>query len=395
MKIQRKSAPLSLDLGEADPAPDTALPARSRKGRGAISNRPGRYEPGERPAEDDGWPRFDEDDDVPPLRTTVGLDTSKSIISRNESPDVPFDQSINAYRGCEHGCIYCFARPTHAYLGHSPGLDFETKLYHKPNAAKLLVQELRRPGYRPTLIAMGTNTDPYQPIERRYRITRSILQVMSDFNHPVGITTKSANVLRDIDLLTSLARRRLVHVALSVTTLDAKLARQLEPRASAPHRRLAAIKELTAAGVPVSVSVAPIIPALTDHEIEAIIEAGVKNGARGVNWVLLRLPLEIKDLFAEWLQDHVPDRAEHVLNRVKDCHGGQIYSSQFGSRMRGNGPYADMIRQRVEKAAKRHGIGDRDWRLDLSRFTVPPGSPTQPDLFSVFPEPPESDTGRS
>lgn len=386
MNAARQSKP-GFDFGDPTPAPETTLPAQARKGRGAVSNRPGRYEPGDRPAEDDGWPRSEEEEGLPPLRTVVGLDTSKSIISRNDSPDIPFDQSINPYRGCEHGCIYCFARPTHAYLGHSPGLDFETRLYHKPNAAKLLEKELRRPSYRPSLIALGANTDPYQPIERRYRLTRSILQVLSDFNHPVGITTKSANVLRDIDLLTNMARRRLVHVAMSVTSLNADIARQLEPRASAPHRRLAAIKQLAAAGIPVSVSVAPIIPALTDHEIEAIIEAAVKNGARGVNWTLLRLPLEIKDLFEEWLAAHVPDRADHVLNLVRDCHGGQIYSSQWGSRMKGSGPYAEMIRQRVEQAAKRHGIGARDWRLDLSRFAVPRAASAQPDLFSMMPEP--------
>src|SRR6185369_15652885 len=287
------------DFGDLAPAPDTALPALARKGRGAVTNRPGRFEPGDRPLEDDGWLLQENEDDLPPLRTTVGLDTSKSIITSNSSPDVPFNQSINPYRGCEHGCIYCFARPTHAFLGLSPGLDFESRLYYKPNAAKLLDKELRRRGYRPQLIAIGTNTDPYQPIERRYRIMRSILQVLSDFNHPVAITTKSANILRDLDILTSMARRRLVHVALSVTSLYNALARTLEPRASAPHRRLSAIKELASAGIPVSVSVAPIIPALTDHEIEAIIAAAFKAGARGVNWVLLRLPREIKDLFEE------------------------------------------------------------------------------------------------
>jgi DNA repair photolyase len=360
------------------------LPAKARKGRGAVTNRPGRFEPGDRPLEDDGWLLQDAEGDLPPLKTTVGVDVSKSIISRNDSPDIPFDQSINPYRGCEHGCIYCFARPTHAFLGHSPGLDFESRLYYKPNAAKLLEKELRKPSYRPKLIALGANTDPYQPIERRYRLTRSILQVLSDFQHPVGITTKSANVLRDLDLLTSMARRRLVHVALSITSLDGEMARTLEPRASAPHRRLAAIKELASAGVPVSVSVAPIIPALTDHEIETIIAAAVKAGARGVNWTLLRLPLEIKGLFEEWLRTHRPERADHVLNLLRDCHGGQIYSSNFGERMRGGGPYAEMIRQRVEQAAKRLGVGGRDWRLDLSRFQPPAGPASQPDLFSAF-----------
>ncbi|HVJ41690.1 MAG TPA: PA0069 family radical SAM protein [Dongiaceae bacterium] len=384
MSVPKRISNNCFDFGDLTPAPNPTLPSKARKGRGAVSNHAGRFEPGERPLEDDGWLVQEEDSDQPPLRTTVGLDTSKTIISRNDSPDVPFYQSINPYRGCEHGCIYCFARPTHAYLGHSPGLDFESRLYYKPNAAKLLEKELRRPGYRPQLIALGTNTDPYQPIERRYRIMRSILQVMSDFQHPIGITTKSANILRDLDLLTSLARRRLVHVAISVTTLSGDLARSMEPRASAPHRRIAAIKELTGAGVPVSISVAPIIPGLTDPEIEAIIAAGIKAGARGVNWILLRLPLEIKGLFEEWLQAHAPDRAAHVLNLMRECHGGQIYSSAFGSRMRGQGPYAEMIKQRVEQAAKRHGVGDRDWRLDLSRFRPPAGTSTQPDLFSAF-----------
>jgi len=386
MSALKRPANTCFDFGDLAPQPDTTLPAPARKGRGAVTNRPGRFEPGDRPLEDDGWLIQDEESDLPPLRTTVSLDTSKSIITRNDSPDIPFNQSINPYRGCEHGCIYCFARPTHAYLGHSPGLDFESRLYYKPDAAKLLEKELRRPGYRPQLIALGTNTDPYQPIERRYRIMRGILQVMLDFQHPIGITTKSATILRDLDLLTTLARRRLVHVAMSVTTLDAELARTLEPRASAPHRRLAAIKELTSAGIPVSVSVAPIIPGLTDTEIEAIIGAAVKAGARGVNWILLRLPLEIKGLFEEWLQAHYPDRANHVLNLMRDCHGGQIYTSAFGSRMRGEGPYAELIKQRVEQAAKRLGVGGRDWRLDLSRFQPPLGTATQPDLFSALPE---------
>jgi DNA repair photolyase len=384
MTAARQHPRSDFDFGDLTPAPEAALPAKARKGRGAVTNRPGRFEPGDRPLEDDGWLLQDAEGDLPPLKTTVGVDVSKSIISRNDSPDIPFDQSINPYRGCEHGCIYCFARPTHAFLGHSPGLDFESRLYYKPNAAKLLEKELRKPSYRPKLIALGANTDPYQPIERRYRLTRSILQVLSDFQHPVGITTKSANVLRDLDLLTSMARRRLVHVALSITSLDGEMARTLEPRASAPHRRLAAIKELASAGVPVSVSVAPIIPALTDHEIETIIAAAVKAGARGVNWTLLRLPLEIKGLFEEWLRTHRPERADHVLNLLRDCHGGQIYSSNFGERMRGGGPYAEMIRQRVEQAAKRLGVGGRDWRLDLSRFQPPAGPASQPDLFSAF-----------
>jgi DNA repair photolyase len=368
---------------EFEPPPEAALPERALKGRGAVSNRPGRYEPGERPLEDDGWSR-DEGDEFATGKpaTVIGLDSSRSIIARNDSPDIPFDRSINPYRGCEHGCVYCYARPTHAYLGHSPGLDFETKLYAKPDAARLLRQEISRPGYKPAMIALGSNTDPYQPIERSWRLTRQILAVLSEFNHPVGITTKSARIVDDIDLIADMARRRLAMVAMSVTTLDRDLARVMEPRASTPANRLAAIRALSRAGIPVAVSVAPIIPALNDHEIERIIEEAAKAGASAVNWVVLRLPLEIKDLFAEWLEEHRPERARHVLSLVGDLHGGRLYRSEFGARMEGSGPYSELIRQRVLKAAKRHGLEKRRWHeLDASKFRVPPSPSAQMRLF--------------
>ena len=372
--------------GDPDPAdePDPTLPPQAVKGRGAVSNRPGRYELGERPLEDDGWSNPTADDaeaELPPLRTTVLPDTSRSVIARNQSPDVPFDQSINPYRGCEHGCIYCYARPTHAYLGHSPGLDFETRLYAKADAAALLERELRKRSYRPDVLALGAVTDPYQPIERQYRVTRQMLKVLSDFNHPVGITTKSARVLDDLDLLADMARRRLVMVSMSVTSLDRDLSRKLEPRASTPANRLDAIGKLSAAGVPVAVSVAPIIPALTDHEIEAIIAAAADAGAQAVNWTVVRLPLEIKDLFAEWLVTHAPGKAKHVFSLIAQCHGGEIYRAEWGTRMKGQGPYAEMIRRRVEAAARKHDLHRRQWNLDVTRFAVPREPDRQMELF--------------
>lgn len=400
----------------ATPWQHLAKPLQARKGRGAVSNRPGRFERGDRPLEDDGWQRekapvpteaaaanstgaapsrltyrgmpvalgndgpdadagADDGEALPPLKTSVALDNAKTIISRNQSPDIPFDQSINPYRGCEHGCIYCYARPTHAYLGHSPGLDFETKLYMKADAAQLLERELRRPGYRATVIALGANTDPYQPIERRYRLTREILQVLSAYNHPAGITTKSANVTRDIDLLADMAKRKLVKVYLSVTSLDRDLSRAMEPRASTPAKRLAAIKTLSEAGIPVGISVAPIIPALTDHEIETIIAAGAAAGAQSVSWTVLRMPLEIKELVAEWLQQHHPLKAKRIMDLVRDCHGGALYKSDFGTRMKGTGPYAALIRRRVLAAAKKHNLDGYRWDIDSSRFAVPGDRP--------------------
>jgi DNA repair photolyase len=373
----------SLPDPDAPAAPDPTLPPLPVRGRGAVSNRPGRYELGERPLEDDGWQGTggESEEDLPPLRTTVLEDSSRTIIARNQSPDVPFDQSINPYRGCEHGCIYCYARPTHAYLGHSPGLDFETKLYAKSDAAALLERELRKRSYRPDVLALGAVTDPYQPIERQRRVTRQVLRVLSDFNHPVGITTKSARVLDDLELLADMAKRRLVMVSMSVTSLDRDLARKLEPRASTPANRLDAIRQLSQAGVPVAVSVAPIIPALTDHEIEAIIAAAAEAGAQAVNWTVLRLPLEIKDLFAEWLIAHAPGKAKHVFSLVSQCHGGEIYRAEWGTRMKGQGPYAEMIRRRVEAASRKHGLHRRQWNLDTSRFAVPHDPDRQMELF--------------
>ena len=375
--------PIDMD-GDLPPVPETTLPDLPVKGRGAVSNRPGRFELGERPLEDDGWrsPAGEaEDEDLPPLQTTVLPDSSRSIIAHNQSPDIPFDQSINPYRGCEHGCIYCYARPTHAYLGLSPGLDFETRLFAKADAAVLLDRELRKRSYKPEVLALGAVTDPYQPIERQWRVTRQVLKVLSDFNHPVGITTKSARVLDDLELLADMAQRKLVMVSISVTSLDRDLARKLEPRASTPANRLDAIKRLSEAGVPVAVSVAPIIPALTDHEIESIIEAAARAGAQAVNWTILRLPMEIKDLFAEWLVAHAPGKAKHVFSLVAQCHGGVIYRAEWGTRMKGQGPYAEMISARIHAATRKHGLHKRQWNLDCSRFAVPKEPDRQIELF--------------
>jgi DNA repair photolyase len=391
-----------------DPFADSPRPNLARKGRGAASNRAGRFEPGERPLEEDGWdetrsgseaesftgltfkgvalnltprpmPTGGDEDELPPLKTQVALDTARSIIARNNSPDIPFDQSINPYRGCEHGCVYCYARPTHAYLGHSPGLDFETRLYMKADAAKLLEKELRKPGYKPSVIALGANTDCYQPIEKRYGITREVLHVLAAYNHPVGITTKSANVCRDIDILGPMAAKNLAKVYISVTTLDRDLARVMEPRASTPTKRLDAIKRLSEAGIPVGVSVAPIIPGLTDHEIEAIIEAAAGMGASSVNWTLLRLPLEIKDLFREWLDEHHPLKAKRVLDLMRECRDGALYQAEFGQRMKGSGPYATLIRQRVLAMAKKLGLNNYRWDVDTTQFKAPAGRMTGPE----------------
>ena len=354
---------------------NSVAPRKSLKGRGAVTNRSGQFEPTTAHGFDDGWDGVDE---APPLRTTVTADHSRTVIARNKSPDVPFDRSINPYRGCEHGCAYCFARPSHAFLGLSPGQDFETRLFFKPEAAALLRAELARPGYRCQPIAMGTNTDPYQPIERTHRVTRSILEVLSAHNHPVTITTKSASVTRDVDILADMARRDLVKVALSVTTLDRRLANRLEPRASTPERRLGAIRALNDAGVPVAVMVAPIIPGLTDTEIESILAAAAQAGARESGYILLRLPLEVASLFREWLEVHAPLKAQRVMSLVRQTQGGKDYDSRFGVRRRGSGPYAELIRQRFTGAARRHRLAARPAQLDLSRFRVPSG---QGELF--------------
>ena len=349
-----------------------------RRGRGAETNRSGRFEPLSREAVDDGWASLEA---LPPLKTHVQEETPRQIITRNQSPDISFDRSINPYRGCEHGCAYCFARPTHAYMGLSPGLDFETRLFAKPNAARLLEKELARPGYQVRTMAIGTNTDPYQPIERRYRIMREILEVLERTNHPVGIVTKSALVTRDIDILSRMAARGLVKVALSVTTLDRKLARAMEPRAATPERRLEALRLLSAAGVPTTVMVAPVIPALNESEIERILEAAAAAGAREAGYVLLRLPLEVRDIFKEFLEREYPDRARHVLSVIRSMRGGKDYDSEWGKRMRGDGPYAWQIGRRFEMAARRLGLNRDKLRLRTDLFTAS-GSTAQLDLFA-------------
>jgi DNA repair photolyase len=338
-----------------------------RKGRGAASNLSGRFEAHSKEAFDDGWGGID--DELPPLDTEVAIDASRTVIARNSSPDIPFDRSINPYRGCEHGCVYCFARPTHAWLGLSPGQDFESKLLMKPDAAVLLRQELASPGYRPRVIALGTNTDPYQPIERTHGITRQILEVLSDCRHPVGIVTKSALIERDADILGPMAQQRLARAYISITTLDRDLARRMEPRAPTPAKRLKAIEALSRAGIPVGVMFAPIIPGLNDHEMEDVLQAA--SGARTGSYVLLRLPLEIKDLFIEWLQAHYPDRAERVMTLVRDCRGGRAYDSQWGKRMKGSGPFADMVARRFAMACRRSGLDKRSWEMDTTLFRKP------------------------
>nr|WP_246206293.1 PA0069 family radical SAM protein [Propylenella binzhouense] len=343
-----------------------------RRGRGAQTNVSGRYEREARTAFDDGWQTLEE---LPPIRTEVQVEKAKRIITRNSSPDISFDRSINPYRGCEHGCTYCFARPTHANMGLSPGLDFETRLFAKPDAAALLERELAEPGYVPRTIAIGTNTDPYQPIEREYRIMRQILEVLSRTGHPVGIVTKSALVTRDIDILAPMAERGLAKVALSVTTLDRRLARSMEPRAATPPKRLETIRTLAEAGIPVTIMTAPIIPALNDMEIERLLEAGHAAGARHAGYVLLRLPLEVSPIFREWLMAEHPDRSRHVLSVMQSMRGGRDYDSEWGTRMRGSGPYAWQIGRRFELAAKRLGLNAerRGLRTDLFKPPVPIG----------------------
>ncbi len=364
MSIALRKAPDS----ESFPLETGGVAAGRRHGRGAQTNRSGRYEPvGYEPVED-GWESLGELD---ALSTEVQEVPARRIITRNESPDIGFDRSINPYRGCEHGCIYCFARPTHAFLGLSPGLDFETKLFAKTNAAEALTRELADPRYQVRTIAIGTNTDPYQPIERRYRIMRRILEVLSAANHPVGIVTKSTLVLRDLDLLSSMAERGLVKVALSVTTLDRRLARAMEPRASTPDKRLETVQRLADAGVPTSVMVAPVIPGLTDMEMERILERAAASGARQAGYVLLRLPLEIGDLFTEWLKANCPDRANRVLSLMRSTRGGRLYEAKWGERMTGEGPYAWIIGRRFELAAERLGLNEQSVALRTDLFTPP------------------------
>ncbi len=349
------------------------LPAAVRKGRGAVSNLQGRYEVNGRERFDDGW-EDEGEDDAPALKTVVTDEYAKSILTRNTSPDIPFNVSLNPYRGCEHGCIYCFARPTHSYLGLSPGLDFESRLFAKVNAAELLRRELARPGYVPENIALGVNTDAYQPCERELKITRRVLEVLYECRHPVGLISKSSLMERDIDLLAPMAEQRLACAAVTLTTLDARIARTLEPRAAAPERRLRTIRTLSEAGIPVSVSVAPIIPFVTEPEIERILEAAFNAGATGAHYVVLRLPHEVNPLFQEWLQAHFPDRAQRVMNRIRDMRGGKDYDSDFSKRMAGEGVWADLIRQRFYKTVERLGMTElrgRFGRLDTSQFRRP------------------------
>lgn len=352
------------------------------RGRAARSNRSGRFEAESRVWVDDGWGGPDEwRDGADGMRTTETRDATRSIIARNNSPDLSFDRSVNPYRGCEHGCIYCFARPTHAFLGMSPGIDFETRLLFKPDAALLLEKEFRAKSYECRTLAIGTNTDPYQPIERRRRITREVLKVLARFNHPVGIVTKSDLVTRDIDILAPMARKGLAKVALSVTTLDRSLARSMEPRAATPEKRLEALKQLSDAGIRTAVMAAPMIPSLNEPEMEAILERAAEAGASEAGYILLRLPLEISSLFREWLETEVPDRASRVMKLIRDMRGGKDYDSAFGMRMSGAGPYAEMMGRRFRIASRKLGLNQRRLALDTSQFTVPPAPGDQLKLL--------------
>jgi DNA repair photolyase len=378
--MARSSALRSPSAPTPAPAGDfgSAIDRERRRGRGALSNASGRYEPKARVGFDDGWQSLE---DLPPFATSVTVDATRKIITRNDSPDIGFDRSINPYRGCEHGCVYCFARPTHAYLGLSPGLDFETKLFVKPEAPELLERELSAPNYQPRTIAIGTNTDPYQPIDRRYQIMRRILEVLERAGHPVGIVTKSALVLRDVDILSRMAERNLAKVALSVTTLDPELARTMEPRAATPSRRLETLRRLSAAGIPTAVLVAPIIPAINDSEIERILDAAAAAGVQGAGYVILRLPLEVRDLFREWLMANFPDRYRHVFKLIREMRGGKDYDSTWGLRQTGSGPYAWMIGRRFEIACEKLGLNAREVQLTTEHFRPPRPSAVQLDLF--------------
>ena len=357
---------------------DQHIAPERRKGRGALGNPEGRFDPYVRVTEDDGWAR---EEDLPPLRTEVTVEVPKRVISRNTSPDLSFDRSVNPYRGCEHGCIYCFARPSHAYLGLSPGLDFETRLVAKPKAPDRLARELSAARYKVAPIAIGTNTDPYQPIERDRLIMRRCLEVLADFRHPLMIATKGTLIERDVDILADMARDGLVRVGISITSLDPVLSRRLEPRVPAPARRLRAIETLAKAGVPVRVMVSPVIPGLTDPEIESILESARDAGADGAHWAMLRLPWEVSQMFSGWLRTHYPAKASKVMSRLREMHGGKEYSADWHHRMRGAGVYAEMIAQRYKLACARLGL-DRDLphlRCDL--FHVPPRPGDQLSLF--------------
>ncbi len=372
------SGPAGMDVPPTEGLLSAEVDPARRRGRGAQSNATGRFEPRVAVAFDDGWQSIE---DLPPFKTEITVDTARKVITRNASPDIPFDRSINVYRGCEHGCIYCFARPTHAYLGLSPGLDFESKLFMKPDAPELLERELSARNYSPRTIAIGTNTDPYQPIERRFEIMRRVLEVLDRAGHPVGIVTKSNLVTRDIDILSRMAARKLVRVGISVTSLDGSLSRVMEPRAPTPPRRLEALRALAAAGIPTTVMVAPVIPAINDAEIERILDAAAACGVESAGYVLLRLPLEVRDLFREWLAANFPDRERHVFALIRQTRGGKDYDATFGKRMTGGGPYAWMIRKRFETACARLGLNVNKTTLTTEHFKPPHARGEQLSLF--------------
>ncbi|MBL8596512.1 MAG: PA0069 family radical SAM protein [Devosia sp.] len=366
------------DTRDADLIGRGMLDPKRNRGRGAQTNAPSRFDTESREAFDDGWGQVEE---LKPFETVEHIERAKSIITRNESPDIGFDRSINAYRGCEHGCSYCFARPTHAYLGHSAGLDFERQIYVKVNAVELLKRELADKRYKPKPIAMGTNTDPYQPAERTHRLTRGILEVLLETRHPASIVTKSALIVRDLDILSEMAKLGLIHVGLSVTSLDHILSRKMEPRASTPEKRLEAIRLLSAAGVPTGVMAAPMIPAINDMEMERILDAGAAQGVQWAGMVLLRLPGEVREIFREWMLRHYPDRVKHVMSLVRDTRGGKDYNAAWGERMVGEGAYATLMQQRFAKAKERYGL---DRRLPAARtdlFTPPRVEDNQLSLF--------------
>ncbi len=351
----------------------------AKKGRGAVSNLPGRLQKQDLVPFDDGWGSLDEP--APEIRTTVTPEVTRNILSRNDSPDIPFDRSINPYKGCEHGCVYCFARPTHAYLDLSPGLDFESRIFSKPEAPRLLRRTLGKPGYRCQVIALGSNTDPYQPVERRLGITRSILEVLSEFQHPLSIVTKSHLVLRDLDLLKPMAQENLASVYISITTLDRTLARRMEPRAATPERRLQTVEALGEAGIPVGVLASPMIPNINDSELESILEAAASSGAQTANFILLRLPHELKELFSDWLEAHYPQRKSKVLNKLRSMRGGRLNDPRFGNRMRGEGAYAKLLQRRFQVACRRLGLERRKPPLDTGKFQVPLQPGDQGRLF--------------
>jgi DNA repair photolyase len=385
-QIDRDAIAAMNNAGLPDGGPIQRFPSRQAAGRGAVSNPGVRFDAHAASPFDDGWETLSQDvGELPRLDTTLIRDSTRSAISWNTSPDIGFDRAVNPYRGCEHGCIYCYARPTHAYLGYSPGLDFETNLVFKPDVVALLEKELRKPGYVPRTLALGSNTDPYQPVERTLKLTRSVLEVLDRFNHPVGIVTKSSGVLRDLDILSSMAKRNLARVHISITTLDPRLARVMEPRAATPARRLHTIAELTRAGVPTGVLAAPMIPALNDAEMEKILEASAKAGARHVGYVLLRLPLELREMFEAWLHTHFPDRARHVLSLIRQTRSGELNDSRFHHRFSGQGVYADLLMRRFARAARQFGFNEARTQLDCDRFAIPGDTAnTAPGQKSLF-----------